>query len=878
MEHKIRMESVFDSCRQICRLCIKTDDVILHPIYDEPFIYEFDFPLPLRIMACTGLDVYPYDGLPQLICHRCMYNINHFYRFKEKCELSDKFLRAEKETEEEKMRTKRKRKIILTESPDEIKTEEVKEEDDDDDDDDDDYDDEDDLVDDINKAYYEQENELPNVANISDSKELHKQESLSSSLSKEQNFEIKHNLSQVDASMTSPILVNSQSEINLDAQELMTEVQNFGNQDGISVTDLTAPSIKETALRQNPQRGTEMVACGISVQVSESNANCVDFVENSDSNNVLRCRLEKSLSKPCSQTLTELSVHKPSSSKQVYDVTCNTSLILHSDQRNVISPKHQMSTFIDLCGISDQNMFTGSTKKETVLRQNPQLDAEVITYKTLSPVQISGSDENSVDFLQILDPKNLQRHRSAKSLSIPCPEAGIELSTHEPSSKRVCEVTHNTPVILHSDNRKVISPKLLNSTEKSNFETFDNGPVATSSETKYPVLKMKSRYEVLNMKVLEKQYKATKNTITKLTDTSVDAQAALKRQCVGNEQQERDNENEEENSRDGLTKGGHKETTRRSSRMMKKRSSDEVLAMELAIMEQHKKYVSPRKRRRKCRTLNPDTISIDVEAAIKQQREEYEMACKVKRASQKEYPDETNNAEEIIKKKGKNYQVLNSPNKHLIEKYQTCPICDIVCRKKAFNDHFIAHSVDNAEDNKFTCLICQKAFKVKFSLMRHMLIHSAVKPYKCSKCNRTFSDTSNLIKHERSHNDIRPYVCQFCNAAYTDNSYLLKHMRNHHSKVNVTDANWKVIPPSTDHDCYTKREKRVRRPRYRNIKLIRQVEETTNKIGITSTESTEDMEDIIIALEDESTPVLIEEECIDNDFIVVDEVIVGQFV
>jgi len=40
--------------------------------------------------------VFPYDNLPQFICHRCLYKVDSYYKFKEDCLQCDQFLKAKK--------------------------------------------------------------------------------------------------------------------------------------------------------------------------------------------------------------------------------------------------------------------------------------------------------------------------------------------------------------------------------------------------------------------------------------------------------------------------------------------------------------------------------------------------------------------------------------------------------------------------------------------------------------------------------------------------------------------------------------------------------------------------------------------------------------
>lgn len=47
----------------------------------------------------------------------------------------------------------------------------------------------------------------------------------------------------------------------------------------------------------------------------------------------------------------------------------------------------------------------------------------------------------------------------------------------------------------------------------------------------------------------------------------------------------------------------------------------------------------------------------------------------------------------------------------------------------------------------FICDLCQKAFRAKRDLDRHIKVHTGQKDYKCSKCAAVFFDRNGLQKH-----------------------------------------------------------------------------------------------------------------------------------
>ncbi|XP_015929610.1 zinc finger protein 92 [Parasteatoda tepidariorum] len=105
-----------------------------------------------------------------------------------------------------------------------------------------------------------------------------------------------------------------------------------------------------------------------------------------------------------------------------------------------------------------------------------------------------------------------------------------------------------------------------------------------------------------------------------------------------------------------------------------------------------------------------------------------------------------------------------------------CSICD-----KQFNQtsslkrHMLAHSADRP----FCCKECDKTFKTKAALKRHEIIHTGECPFECSTCKRKFNQISNLRKHLVIHNNKCPFYCDVCGKGFNQLSNLKKHMVVH---------------------------------------------------------------------------------------------------
>ncbi len=61
----------------------------------------------------------------------------------------------------------------------------------------------------------------------------------------------------------------------------------------------------------------------------------------------------------------------------------------------------------------------------------------------------------------------------------------------------------------------------------------------------------------------------------------------------------------------------------------------------------------------------------------------------------------------------------------------------------------------------FKCdiLKCDKCFKTKYSLKRHMKIHKIKKEWECKLCQKQFALQQYLIEHEFIHSGQKPFLC-----------------------------------------------------------------------------------------------------------------------
>ncbi|KAM9366705.1 uncharacterized protein ABDE67_002841 [Symphorus nematophorus] len=82
-------------------------------------------------------------------------------------------------------------------------------------------------------------------------------------------------------------------------------------------------------------------------------------------------------------------------------------------------------------------------------------------------------------------------------------------------------------------------------------------------------------------------------------------------------------------------------------------------------------------------------------------------------------------------------------------------------------------------DRPYTCSVCNKNFRIKSILTRHMKTHTGEKPYSCSVCGKSFIQRSYLQTHMNSHSGQKPYTCSFCGRGFTQVGNMNAHIRIH---------------------------------------------------------------------------------------------------
>jgi len=106
-------------------------------------------------------------------------------------------------------------------------------------------------------------------------------------------------------------------------------------------------------------------------------------------------------------------------------------------------------------------------------------------------------------------------------------------------------------------------------------------------------------------------------------------------------------------------------------------------------------------------------------------------------------------------------------------------VCN-VCNKTFTTSNILnRHGKIHTDHKPHVCNVCNKSFRDSGTLKLHMRLHTGYKPYTCMVCNKAFIHKENLNVHLRTHTGNKPHVCNICNKAFTTNGNLKVHAKIH---------------------------------------------------------------------------------------------------
>lgn len=112
--------------------------------------------------------------------------------------------------------------------------------------------------------------------------------------------------------------------------------------------------------------------------------------------------------------------------------------------------------------------------------------------------------------------------------------------------------------------------------------------------------------------------------------------------------------------------------------------------------------------------------------------------------------------------------------------------CDICLKNYASSGGLSAHvQYSHLKNKEYPCHICGKNFGYKWTLKKHMTVHSGAKNFECKFCCKKFAELYTLKVHLRIHLNDKPYGCVVCKAAFVQKCSLKNHIRVHHADSGI---------------------------------------------------------------------------------------------
>jgi len=112
------------------------------------------------------------------------------------------------------------------------------------------------------------------------------------------------------------------------------------------------------------------------------------------------------------------------------------------------------------------------------------------------------------------------------------------------------------------------------------------------------------------------------------------------------------------------------------------------------------------------------------------------------------------------------------------------------CRRRMKSKDQLRIHLASCSKKEFHCIECNKPFKWRTNLNRHVHDHHSQKVRAigktCPKCDRVFQDMSNLKRHMEVHDNITEYKCPACSYKARRRSNLQRHIQSMHSGKNTT--------------------------------------------------------------------------------------------
>ena len=138
---------------------------------------------------------------------------------------------------------------------------------------------------------------------------------------------------------------------------------------------------------------------------------------------------------------------------------------------------------------------------------------------------------------------------------------------------------------------------------------------------------------------------------------------------------------------------------------------------------------------------------------------------------------------EICKKPMKSFHDLARHKRTHSEATIKCKLCDYKCHE---NRDMTVHTRRHTGKKPVSCGFCGKSFADNRAMRLHEKIHTGEKPHECVICGMTFLQSGTLLIHKTTvHNTSQEmlFVCNECDKHFKLKWYLKKHMEGHLQNV-----------------------------------------------------------------------------------------------
>ncbi|KAI8427103.1 hypothetical protein MSG28_014731 [Choristoneura fumiferana] len=128
-------------------------------------------------------------------------------------------------------------------------------------------------------------------------------------------------------------------------------------------------------------------------------------------------------------------------------------------------------------------------------------------------------------------------------------------------------------------------------------------------------------------------------------------------------------------------------------------------------------------------------------------------------------------------------------SEHLVQVHNETPIvypcnaCNKTYKKKFELNRHIKHH--HLQQKSFLCDKCNAKFFSKRGLVDHMSRHAGGEVYTCDVCSKTFARARTLKEHIRIHEDDKRFQCEVCKKTFMQKCSLKSHMRLHQDHLDI---------------------------------------------------------------------------------------------